>query len=159
MKKLAVGRKKKTLPLQRLMKSKQHYFAFITFVLFWFCLYYRYFQSDCLKRRKKDWRFKKHVFQVCWSIDNKLIVERVLGKFPPENSPLGKYPPKEIPPLGKSSTPENCLEEKSSPIGEFPPLLIIIHYVFQDLLLSTSLMIFSFSCLYMLSCNIDTRGH
>ena len=37
----------------------------------------RYHWSDCLKQRIITWGFQNHLIRVCWSSDNKLMVERI----------------------------------------------------------------------------------
>ena len=42
---------------------------------FGFVFFYIYLKSDCFKRKIIAWGVKKHLFQVCQSNDNKLIVK------------------------------------------------------------------------------------
>ena len=78
---IGISRRIKKLTLSRRTKPKQHYFALVMFVLFWFCLYHRYLKFDGLRRKIMSWGLRKHLFQVCHSIDNKPIVKlKSLGR-------------------------------------------------------------------------------
>ena len=65
----------KTVTFSRCTIPKQRNFVPVTFVLFWFCLFHSFLQSDCLRRKIIDWGLNKHLYKVFQSIDNKFIVK------------------------------------------------------------------------------------